>query len=373
LIRGAAYGKYLPLTETEGYLLYSTRRAIFSVPFNIPALRISGDPVPLIDNVASNADIGVPVVFDVSYDGTLVFRHGTRSSQLQWVDASDRTAVMSNVPQGVWPVLSPDGNRLAISVDGDIWVYDILRQNSTRLTFESGRAPTTGIVWSPDGRYVIYRAENGTAWVRADGGSPHVFIDEGWGPSSFAPDGRHLLLRQTLNSPSDITVVTTTVDDQGVRAGKPAPFWVSPASEVGATFSPDGRFVAYSSNESGAYQVQVRRFPDDGTKWQVSTDSGYNPVWSRSTPELFYVTDERRIMVVRFSTDGGVFKGGPPRVWSQRLLEGLPTNRLFDVHPDGKRIVGNVTPDGLGAQQASRVTFFFNVRDELQRRFTGAK
>jgi serine/threonine-protein kinase len=153
----------------------------------------------------------------------------------------------------------------------------------------------------------------------------------------------------------------------GWRPGKPTVFLSTPFSEQEPMFSPDGRWVAYQSNESGRFEVYVRPFPGPGGKWQISTDGGTVPTWSRTRPEIFYASPDNRLMVASYTVEGNSFKADKPRVWSERRFMPRPRNRSFDLHPDGERFVLAAALENESAVKQDKLVFIFNFFDELRR------
>ena len=154
----------------------------------------------------------------------------------------------------------------------------------------------------------------------------------------------------------------------GWKPGKPTVFLDTPANEFQPTFSPDGKWLAYTSNESGQLEVYVRPFPGPGGKWQISTGGGRDPVWSRTRPELFYVRDQR-IMVATYAADRDSFRADRPRQVSETLLSDLrpgSTLRMLDLHPDGQRFALATRRETFAVKQ-DKVIFIFNFFDELRR------
>jgi len=163
-------------------------------------------------------------------------------------------------------------------------------------------------------------------------------------------------------------------EKSGWKAGEPRPFVDSPFAELEPTFSPDGRWLAYMSNESGSYEVYVRPFPSPGGKWQVSTGGGLYPKWSRNGKELFYRTEDSKLMVVSYSASGDSFHADKPLLWSpgQFTDRGLG-NYGFDLHPDGKRIAVLKAPGTEQTAAVNKVSFIFNFFDELRRKLSPGK
>ena len=132
-------------------------------------------------------------------------------------------------------------------------------------------------------------------------------------------------------------------------------------------FSPDGRWIAYQSNESGRFEVYVRPFPGPGGKWQISTDGGLNAIWSRTRHELLYAGLDNRLMVASYTVEGDSFRSEKPRVWSERRFMPRPRLRSFDLHTDGERVVLAAAPENAGVVKQDKVVFVFNFFDELRR------
>ena len=188
------------------------------------------------------------------------------------------------------PRFSPDGKRLAVSVGdyykSDIWVYELQRDKMTRLTF--GGNGQHSPVWSPSGNYVIYEIfGQGIFRMKADGSGKPELLVEGKSsyqtPYSISPDGKRLSYMEFGNQGRpDLMTVALDSDGAEAKPGKPEPFLKTQFVEIGGVFSPDGRWMAYASNESGSLEVYVRRFPDTGVKWIISNGGGQRPVWSRN-------------------------------------------------------------------------------------------
>jgi serine/threonine-protein kinase len=152
----------------------------------------------------------------------------------------------------------------------------------------------------------------------------------------------------------------------GWRPGKPTVFLSTPFAELDPVFSPDGRWVAYTSQETGRGEVYVRPFPGPGGKWRVSTDGGSFPTWSRTRSELFYASPDNHLMVAPYAVEANSFKADKPRVWSQRRFMTRP-GRPFDLHPDGERFALVTAPENVTAVQQDKLVFIFNFFDELRR------
>jgi serine/threonine-protein kinase len=274
---------------------------------------------------------------------------------------------------------SPDGQRLALEIlegkNRDVWVYEWGRDTLSRLTFEPGedRDP----VWTLDGRRIAFsstradQARGNLYWQRADGTGKAERLTESKNPHfprSWHPSGKLLAFEEANPQTNfDILILPLTGDEaSGWRPGKPTIFLDSPFGEFDAAFSPDGRWLAYTSDESGRFEVYVRPFPGPGGKWQVSTAGGGWPTWSRSRRELFYVVEDGRIMVAGYTAEGDRFDVDKPRVWSPGLVRWFG-GRTYDLHPDGERVAVLKASGDEAEDKRDRIVFIQNFFDELRR------
>jgi Tol biopolymer transport system component len=380
--------QYLASANRAGYLVYTYKATLFAIPFDLDKLETRGTAVPILDDVAYETPFGIAQL-DFSRTGTLVYRRSgvdTGEFTVAWIEGGGKTEPLLAKPgRYERPSLSPDGQRLALDVrDGprvDIWVYDWPRDTMTRLTF-TGTAENA--VWSPGGRYIMFRASNeGMAVIRSDGaGKPQPLTHSihTQSPWSFTPDGKQMAFSDIdPKTKFDLWTVPLESDGAGVRAGKPEVFLQTPAGERSPALSPDGRWLAYSSDESGTEQVYVRAFPDKGGKWQVSNNGGTYPMWSRKENELFFETTDRQIMATAYTLKGDSFVSDKPRMWSERKLAGINNGNGFaigagnvDIAPDGKRMMALLPAAAQEAQQ-NEIVLLENFFDELRRRVPASK
>jgi serine/threonine protein kinase len=368
IVRGATAARYLP----SGHLIYTSRGTMFAVPFDLEAREVRGAAVPVVNDVATDAAAGLPQ-FDISRDGTLVYRANAANSRglstLAWLDASGKRQPLSVRP-GLYnggPRLSPDGTRVAVVVrdsgNQDIQVYDLARETMNRLTF--GGQTFVGPVWSPDGRYVVFGSiGNGLFWARADGGGqPQQLVASKTisFPYSFTPDGKRLAYAETMGTSQIWTVPIENAD--GLKAGTPERYLTSPFADAVPMISPDGRWLAYESNESGRSEVYVRAFPVQSGKWQISNNGGGSPLWSPNGREILYRSGDQ-LVAVGYSAPGDSFGTQKPRVWLA-----TPGAQAFDVSPDGKRVIV-LTSESAGAAPKAEHTLMLkqNFFDALRRR-----
>jgi len=374
LQHGGTYGRYLATATGPGYLIYANRLTLFAVAFDPDTLEIHGAPIAVVEEVATGA--GGAAQLDFSRDGTLVYRSGAAKNSIQWMDGAGKTQPLGIKPGNYTQVrVSPDGRRLALAFrdEGsapDIWTYDWQRDTMTRLTFGGGVGSP---VWTPDGRYLVFGTYAGMYWTRSDGaGKPQPLTQSSklQYPYSFTPDGKRLAFSEVVGLRGEIWTVPLESDGAGLRAGKPEVFLRTSFDERSPSFSPDGRWIAYESDEAGTREVYVRDFAGKGGKWQISNSGGFEPRWSRNGHELFFRSG-KRIMAVNYTVRGDAFVAEKPEEWLTGVLLGGVD---YDLAPDGQRVVTlQVGQDGYATGQTSRVTFLINFADELRRRTAQAK
>jgi serine/threonine-protein kinase len=347
LVRGGSFGRYL-----NGQLIYLQQGALFGVPFDLKKLELRGTPAPLLDDVAGDPNTGSGQ-FAFSQNGTFVYRSGKAAAAgfpVVWMDSSGKTQPLVAKPAVyMTPRVSPDSRRLALSVDTggkgqDIYVYDMERDAMSRLTLD-GKSNGWPL-WTPDGKHIIYASVTGHSiwWIRADGAGEAQLLLEGKNPiitDSLSHDGRRLaFMDATTDTKQDIwTLPLDLTDPEHPKPGKPEAFLKTPTSEGAAVFSPDGRWMAYTSDESGRFEIYVRPFQSSsGGKWQISTGGGAYSFWSGDGRELYFMSLDQHIMVADYTAKGDSFEAGKPRVWSETPIRpSTPGSPELDLAPDGKR------------------------------------
>ena len=385
--RGGYFGRYLATSNGAGHLVYVHQGALFAVGFDLDRLEVRGTPMPLLEDVAGNAGSGGGQ-YDAARNGTLVYLRGKSSNEnwtVAWMDSTGKMQPLLAAPRLYYgPRFSSDGKRLALAVgrlaSGDIQVYDLQRDTMSRLTFTQVNSPP---VWTPDGKHIAFVSHSPGAspmrWIRADGAGEAQPLLEGKdivGPYSFSPDGQRLAFaEQSANTRLDLWTLPLDVSDpEHPKPGKPELFLRTPFDEMEPAFSPDGRWIAYSSDESGRNEVYVRPFsggaPSGSGKLQISTGGGWHPIWSRNGRELFYENPDNRIMVATYTAKADSFAADKPRPWSNTQIlqpRGFYVWNL-DLAPDGKRFAVFPRPDATGEQKGSvHVTVLLNFFDELRR------
>jgi Tol biopolymer transport system component len=347
VLTGHSRVEYAP----PGHLVYVRDNTLVAQPFDATSGEISGDPVPLAQ------DLGVDAVglahFTASHNGVLAFRSGEAGGgRLVWADRTGQKGDAVGDPGDIRETaLSPDGRWLALTLrqgssGEDIWIRDLVRGVTSRFTFNEGNDRNP--VWSPAGDRLAFAAQREGDYdvaVKAVGGTGEVEVlleAEGrQGPTSWSPDGKQLLYYNVDAETSwDINVLGLDGDPD------PRPFVRSPFIEVRARFSPDGRWVAYESNESGRFEIYVQAFPGPGGKWQISTAGGSEPQWGPDGRELFYLSPEREMMRVDVET-GGAFEAGIPEAMFGTSLRPIQTSNRYLLSRDGRRflLLGSLIED----------------------------
>jgi eukaryotic-like serine/threonine-protein kinase len=274
----------------------------------------------------------------VSRSGSLIYAtSASAASTLVWVSRQGVQEPVTDVRRPYFiPRVAPDGRRIVVQASGDLWIQDTMRATFARLTSQATFGSSFP-VWTPDGKRVVFRTNAGLYWADADGSGrsqaiPGTSLTDF--PTSISPDGDTLLIaRQTVKTSQDVYAIS-------LRGGSaPKPVVNTPAFEGGAEFSPDGRWMAYVSDESGQMQVYIRPFPAPDRKWQVSTEGGTAPVWNRNGRELFY-RNGNKMMAVDVMTGGDVTLSASRLLFEQTYAFG-PTITIgnYDVHPDGQRFL----------------------------------
>jgi hypothetical protein len=371
LVKGGTFGRYLQ----SGYLTYVNQGTLYAVRFDLSTLTVGGAPIPLLDDVACSPLFGYAQL-DVSLSGMLVYRKGaeSRRSVVQWIDrAGHVTPLLPVAGRYGWVRLSPDGQRLALTTYesgiASILRYESKTSETIRLTTRPG--DYTGLTWLPGG-IVVFGGATGLGWARSTGTTETGSLRAApiaQTPWSVTRDGRRLAYyERSPETGFDLWTVPIQVIENTPSLGQPEPFLRTRAFEVYPSFSHDGHWIAYASNESGAWEIYVRRFPDDGRKVRVSTSGGVVPAWSPNARELLYRTEANQVMVTSYDIAGDVFSAGPPRSWSQHTLADTGVLPNFDIGSDGERIVALMPSPIANPQTPNHVTVMLNFDEDVRRR-----
>ena len=381
LQRGGFYARYLP----SGHIVYMHDGTLFAVPFDLRRLEVTGQPAPILEGVLTNSYGGAQFSFADTGNLVYVAGHVGQNVSIYWMDREGKFTPLRETPGNYYnPAFSPDGKRLALDIiDGrrrDIWVDEWERDTLTRLTFagEGNSSP----VWTPDGQRITYSSVDKAGlinlwWIRSDGAGDAQRLTESKRSQyarSWRPDGKVLAFNQ-LNPGTDYDIMTLSIEGDeksGWKPGEPKSF-VNSRIVQSPAFSPDGRWLAYHSTESGSYEVYVRPFPGPGGKWQISTGGGVAPEWSHNGKELFYRTPDSKIMVVPYTASGDSFRADKPQLWSPGQFTDRAGSYNFDLHPDGKRFAVLKAPGTEQTAAVNKVSFIFNFFDEIRSKFPPGK
>ncbi|HSE32060.1 MAG TPA: protein kinase [Pyrinomonadaceae bacterium] len=334
-----------------GYLLYVNQGALVARPFDVRTLKVSGDPITVVDHIA---EVGENHEFDfsVSDNGMLAFQMGSHKSQLAWFDRQGKKLGTVGEPDSYAAItLSPDGHRASAGLfdaDGrqsDVWLLDLSRDKKTRLTFNSQSDGDP--IWSPDGKRIAFtsnRAGDGHVHLydtstNATGDDQLLLTGQADDiPTSWSHDGTSILFVRFKNEvPASVWILTLS-DRQAKPLLQSAAF-----DQAAAVFSPNGHFVAYTSNESGIFEVYVQPFPLSGSKWMISSGGGALPLWREDGKELFYVTEGGKVMSAEIKAENA-FDNVVTKQLFQTDIKRAP-GYPYAVVPDGSRFLINTPAD----------------------------
>jgi eukaryotic-like serine/threonine-protein kinase len=346
---GSAEKKMLSPAQTlveyapPGYLLFVRDRTLVAQPFDAGALKITGEPVPLAEKIGTD-NVGL-ARFSVSSNGVLAYRTGETGGRLLWRDRAGRDLdTLGDPGDYANPTLSPAGDRLAFNLTdsrtakGDIWIRDVARGVNSRFTLGAGN--NVRPVWSPDGSTIVFTSDRGGIFdmyqkpVKGAGEEKLLLkTDDFKSASSWSSDGKYIAY--TGRSPKtqfDLWALPTFGDR------KPVAIAVTPFNEANAMFSPDARYVAYVSNESGREEIYVQTFPEAGGRWQVSNGGGSDPSWRGDGKELYYRSPDQKLMAVEIRLGADFQAGVPQALFPIRIRPGAPRNK-YAPSVDGQRFM----------------------------------
>ena len=357
------------VVSPSGFLLFVRQTTLFAQAFDFQRLELSGNPFPVAEHAAFDITVDAPG-FSAS-TSTVAYRTSSigRARQLTWLDRSGKILSTIGAPDSAgltFVELSPDGKHVAVSRtvndNTDVWLSDASRGVPTRFTFDA--AADTYPAWSPDGNRVVFastrRGPFNLYWKLSSGaGADELLLesDQGKVPTDWSADGHFLLFRS--NDPQtgfDLWVLPLSGDK------KPIPFVKTPFEERDGQFSPDGKWIAYQSNESGRFEINVQPFPGPGGKVQISANGGAQPRWNKNGSEVFYVSLDGKMVAapVKFLTDGQSLEPGTPAaLFSVRIAGGpLPSSfkQQYAVSSDGQRFLVNLAADEGGASPITLIS-----------------
>jgi len=330
----------------SGLLLFFRGRTLMAQRFDAKRLQTTGESSPVAENVHS--DRFRASGFSASDDGLLAYQAtSTAGLRLDWFDRAGRPIGAVGLPgEYGHPHLSPDGRKVAVDLispqtgNADIWIFETANGIGARFTFH----PAADIIptWSPDGSQIVFASERQgfpKLFVKpANGASPEKLLFESRKalfPNSWSTDGRRFAYMDIAAS-ADVWALEL------VPSQRSTVFLKTPFNEAEAQFSPDGRWIAYASDESGRWEVYVQSFPATGAKWQVSTEGGTQPRWRADRREIFYIAPDKKLMAAPVAAVGATFEVGPPRSLFQTRIKSASFDFFnYDVSADGQRFLVN--------------------------------
>ena len=335
-----------PAAENEGYLVFTRQGALLAQPFDFGQHKFNGEPAPLAEQVQSST-YGF-ARFSLSTHGALVMIEGRANHQLAWFDRAGKKLGTVGAPGNyAVPRLSPDEQRLVVgrrdpqAQTTDVRIFDLARGTDSRFTFDPGIDESP--LWSPDGSRIVWTSNREGARslyqkAASGAGQDELLLKPAYPPRAmdWSADRRFILYFE--NNPktnADILVLPM----EGAR--KPWPWLSAPFNELGGKFSPDGKWIAYHSNESGRNEVYVQAFapgaPASGGKWQISTNGGISPQWRRDGRELYYIASGK-LMAVEVTLGVDVKAGTPKELFSLNAIR-ANTNIGYTKTGDGQRFL----------------------------------
>ncbi len=350
-----------------GYLLFARDRALLAQPFDTNSLRLVGDSVEVLEDLQFSRADGYGS-FTLSEHGELAFQPSATASprsELVWFNRAGQRLELPVVPGNVAePSIAPDGKRVAVmlweDMTSDLWLVDVERGATSRLTRDP--AVDTSPVWSPDGHTIVFSSNrNGPAdlYQTTPGGDERALLQSSGVKhvTDWSLDGR-LIVYANTEQRRDRDLWTLVAGNEG----KPALFLQTRFEETLGRLSPNGRWMAYVSNDSGRDEVYVRPFPPSAGIWQISTAGGTEPRWRRNGTELYYRAADQRLMAVDVKTQS-LFDHGEPRVlFPTRMSRSGIWN--YDVTPDGQRFVISLD---IGDDVPPPINVVLNWTEALQR------
>ncbi|HEY3349635.1 MAG TPA: protein kinase [Thermoanaerobaculia bacterium] len=387
-------GGSFPRWSPSGHVLFARKGSIYAAPFDPGRPGFTGRPIAVLEKIMSSTGGEAPsdgsAQIDVSASGFCAYRTGEAETlfTLALVDRRGVVLRKTSPPRGYsWTRFSPDGTRAAIQISGpsqsDIWVYDIARDTLSKLTFEGDNL---GAVWSPDGRDVVFGSDRDRELVarpggsavtlrglyrkRADGSGPARLLFKFAGllsPTGLSPDGRALAFQVSRpETQMDVGVIRLRGD---VAEGEPEMIVAGPANEGGGLFSPDGRWLAYESNDGGLGYVYLRSAAGGDAKWQVSDQMGSSPRWSRDGTLYFVRRQDASVVATRVTAEGGapVFGKEERLVGLSSFEAGSQVVAGWDVSPDGQKFLTLLREGAANTPDVNHVTLASDFAEELRR------
>jgi eukaryotic-like serine/threonine-protein kinase len=370
LIQGGVYPHYAP----TGHLVYAQAGNLMAVLFDPQRLKVTGKSASVVEGVLQSPSTG-DAQYSFSATGSLAYVSGgvqSAQNKLVWVTRNGaEQPLAAPVHTYLGPRLSPDGQRVAVQItesDSQIWLYDLSREALTRLTVEgdSNQSPS----WTPDGKRIAFVSNKegplNIFWQLADGSAGLERLttyEDTQIPVSWSPDGQLLAFMQLFSggTEKENEIWLLRLSDRKTQS------YLQPQFPVGQPrFSPNGHWLAYTSNESDRFEIYVQPYPGPGGRWQISTEGGREPVWNPNGRELFY-RNGNKMMAVDIATQPG-FAASKPRMLFEGRYEPAPIPVAnYDVSSDGQRFL-MVKPAEQEQAPKMQINVVLNWFEELKRR-----
>ena len=347
LVSGGSDARYLP----TGHLVYALGGVLSAIVFDVDNLKVIGGAVPILEGVQRASGFTGAAQFGFSDTGMLAYVVGGADAavglSLVWVDRNGEEELLGLEPKiYLGPRISPDGTKVALTVldggDSDIWIWDLIREIMSRLTLDE--TTENNPLWTTDGQKIVFSSNRDNTfsiyWKSADGAGESQNLCSASGSEigvngvSWSHDGKFLLLQEV--NPGEGNIGMLSMD--GDRPRKP--LLQEKYNEIQPQISPDGRWMAYASDQSGDFEVYVRPFPEvNKTMWQVSTSGGRDPLWAPDGRELFY-RNGNSVMAVEVETKSAFSPGKPKVLFQGEYISGSTSNlNPWDISHDGKRFL----------------------------------
>jgi eukaryotic-like serine/threonine-protein kinase len=372
-----------------GSLLFLREGTLMAQSFDNRRMELTGEPHPVSEQVGTGAPGFGPVFFSVSANGVLAFRPAVElpKSQLTWFDRQGNPlGVVGELRSYNTLALSPDGTRVASDhwagpgTQRDLWIYDLSRGVGARFTSDPGFEFMP--VWSPDGSQVVFFSgpvpDFGDLHRKASSGAGNDEVlfksNEAKWPQDWSPDGRFLLYSSPVANSGPVNLWLLPLTGAGGASIRPVPFLKTAFHEIQGRFSPDGHFIAYASDESGKLEVYVQPFPASlggkfaGGKWVVSKGGGTQPTWRRDGKELFYISADSKMMAVEVSTSPTFKAGVPKALFAAPIFGGgaFGVVHRYDVTANGQRFLINAFSPGGAPSSSPPITVVLNWQAGLK-------
>ena len=365
VLEGGTFARFV----APGHLVFVNQGTLYAVRFDPSSLEVRGEKSPILEGVSYDATFGF-AQFSVSDNGIVLYRKALPLVVSLLDSAGQRKPLIDKPGLYAWPSLSPDGQNLAVvAVESGVTGLHVFANVRERARLAWKEPGLQNAVWTHDGQFLVSRGLRGVAWLPASGGKPRYLIENGLVsvPWTFGPGDRSLSLA-VVDPVTMFDLWTVPIEKtDSLRAGNATPILRrTDAIETYPAISPDGRWLAYSSNESGPSELYVRSLADTNIKLPIATGAGV-PRWSRNGRRLFYTARHLGLMAVDYSVAGRNFVAGKPRRWTPTCLADTGVLPNYDLSDDDRHIVA-LLPARQEECQTRHVAMITGFSEELRRK-----